>query len=704
MAFTVLLLVSLLASCGALLSGGDPAPREAEQLPWSALLSVDRDALLDNLIPDENLVEELRRESPDSPFAAAVALEQRGLPEAARRIYLLERDHATAPWNGYSAVRLASIAADRRQWLAAEGHSSQAVEMAPEFADGWYLLGEALYRQEQYSTLMELVARIPHGSITHFHRHSPETLAAEALLWRAVATYQLELQSEDALDEAFRAAFLTVPAGQIHTRLYLYLVHRSGALQRFSRDTATLMEVVYRAAVGEAGEAWRLIRRIDPGEFAELAATHPALVATLRRAHGGAGAAGEQWLRRAADQDSPGATALLLADVLESRGNRSEAMEVLWGAGLFRDWVQGAIRQQRALPEALEMLRDAGAPEEDLVLLTDRLLPAMIRSGQWDAIEALYHGVPEEMEGLRAHLAVVTTMAQRAGLLAVHDDDQRLAPALRQDPLSFFHLAGHMLHGTPVETAVSFLEDEPRDTWPPAFQYAGALLLGGLVEESRAIAMRAAEDAAKAPAALMFARRAARHGYASLALDVARRAVNRGDLAVHLDDIPLLYPRPFAPEIEMAAADYRVSAAVFYGLLREESHFNPVARSPVGAMGLAQIMPATGEDLQRRLGWTTVDLLSVSENVRMGAFYLDYLAEQLPDSPVLPLAAYNAGLGRGRTWSREFQDLPPLLQIEALPFIETRWYLRRIAVSAGWYHYLLTGENPAEHQAIISIP
>ncbi len=190
------------------------------------------------------------------------------------------------------------------------------------------------------------------------------------------------------------------------------------------------------------------------------------------------------------------------------------------------------------------------------------------------------------------------------------------------------------------------------------------------------------------------ARRLARLGHHSAALDLARRSVARGEgLSLTADDLTVLYPPAFRQEIAAAAQRYDVPAALLTALVREESHFRRDARSHVGAYGLAQLMPATADDVIRRLDIAPLDLSNPDDNLRLGAYYLDYLEEHL-SVPVIQLAAYNAGLGRGRRWIDEFGDLPPILQIESLPFIETRWYVRRIAVSAAMYQWIADGTPP----------
>jgi soluble lytic murein transglycosylase len=154
----------------------------------------------------------------------------------------------------------------------------------------------------------------------------------------------------------------------------------------------------------------------------------------------------------------------------------------------------------------------------------------------------------------------------------------------------------------------------------------------------------------------------------------------------------LIYPIPYRTELQDAADRYEVPVHLLTALVREESHFRPIARSPVGAQGLGQIMPATADDIRRRMDWPDADVSRPADNLFMSAYYLDYLSEQI-ESPVLRLAAYNAGLGRGRRWQSAFGDLPPILQVEALPFVETRWYLRRIVVSHAVYRERLLGDD-----------
>jgi soluble lytic murein transglycosylase len=161
--------------------------------------------------------------------------------------------------------------------------------------------------------------------------------------------------------------------------------------------------------------------------------------------------------------------------------------------------------------------------------------------------------------------------------------------------------------------------------------------------------------------------------------------------------LKVVFPFPYR-DILMAEADRaNVDPYLLAGLVRQESSFNPKARSWVGATGLSQIMPATGEWLAPGAGVSSFDpsLLSVPEiNLRMGSRYLRDQLRRYGGKRDLALAAYNAGPSRADRWRRElgYGGDPDVFR-ERIPFDETRKYVKVVLRNAAIYRRLYGGER-----------
>lgn len=95
--------------------------------------------------------------------------------------------------------------------------------------------------------------------------------------------------------------------------------------------------------------------------------------------------------------------------------------------------------------------------------------------------------------------------------------------------------------------------------------------------------------------------------------------------------------RDLLPLIEKAAEEGRIEPALLVGIVRTESNFRADARSPVGAQGLTQVMPATGR--AKKCG----NLDDPEENLRCGARVLASFLEHYRGDLYLGLSGYNAG-------------------------------------------------------------
>jgi len=146
--------------------------------------------------------------------------------------------------------------------------------------------------------------------------------------------------------------------------------------------------------------------------------------------------------------------------------------------------------------------------------------------------------------------------------------------------------------------------------------------------------------------------------------------------------------------------DLPVSPELALSIARRESEFNFTVGSPVGALGLMQLMPATAQEVAGQMGLPYSRARLTSDwpyNARLGAQYLADLTEMFGASPVMIAAGYNAGPSRPRTWMAQRGD-PRLGEvdvidwIEMIPFTETRNYVMRVTESLPVYRARLTGQ------------
>jgi tetratricopeptide (TPR) repeat protein len=147
--------------------------------------------------------------------------------------------------------------------------------------------------------------------------------------------------------------------------------------------------------------------------------------------------------------------------------------------------------------------------------------------------------------------------------------------------------------------------------------------------------------------------------------------VGRADLNL---DLRLRFPPAFAGAVFRASEEESLSAPFIWSIMRQESGYNPAARSRAGALGLLQLMVPTASRLAGRP--LTEDALPDPDlNVRLGARYLRRLAREFGDlRPVA--AAYNSGEEAVRRWIAPRPRIDDLW-VELIPYWETRGYVKQ---------------------------
>jgi soluble lytic murein transglycosylase len=153
--------------------------------------------------------------------------------------------------------------------------------------------------------------------------------------------------------------------------------------------------------------------------------------------------------------------------------------------------------------------------------------------------------------------------------------------------------------------------------------------------------------------------------------------------------LDILYPRPYLEELSKTLKNEALDPIVVLSLIRQESVFNPLARSPVGARGLMQLMPATARRFRRSV--REKQLASPNINIELGTKYFNNLLKRYDGNLVYVLSAYNAGESRVERWRNLYFDTDEtiLKNIEAIPFLETRNYVKLIFRNIFFYKLLI---------------
>ncbi len=159
-----------------------------------------------------------------------------------------------------------------------------------------------------------------------------------------------------------------------------------------------------------------------------------------------------------------------------------------------------------------------------------------------------------------------------------------------------------------------------------------------------------------------------------------------------------VFPRPYSELVTRAERELLLPRGVLWAVMRQESAFRPAARSPVGAVGLLQLMPQTAEKVAAELGekLEMQTLTQAHQSVRLAARYLRKLLDTFEGNLPLALAAYNAGPRAVARWLASGEALPLDLFVARIPYEETRGYVGRVLANAARYAYLEGGEGAVQ--------
>lgn len=152
--------------------------------------------------------------------------------------------------------------------------------------------------------------------------------------------------------------------------------------------------------------------------------------------------------------------------------------------------------------------------------------------------------------------------------------------------------------------------------------------------------------------------------------------------------VELYYPLAFRDAVVQAARREGLPPAMVFGIVHQESGFDPRAKSRSGALGLMQVMPATGREVAKQLGlpFAVGRLTEPDYSLRLGTHYFRRMLGLFWGREELALASYNGGPGRiSRLWKAAGPEPELDRFVEGLEIEETRNYVKRILVLSDSY-------------------
>ncbi len=148
---------------------------------------------------------------------------------------------------------------------------------------------------------------------------------------------------------------------------------------------------------------------------------------------------------------------------------------------------------------------------------------------------------------------------------------------------------------------------------------------------------------------------------------------------INTQTLKYIYPTPY--EKTFARLAKQVDPLLTFSVAKQESAFNPYARSPANARGLLQILPSTAKIYEPK---SHKFLYDIDTNVEVGGKILADLIARLGRTDHA-LAAYNAGFNRVENWKKRYTTDNGILFIDLIPYSETRGYVANVLRNHYWY-------------------
>jgi soluble lytic murein transglycosylase len=226
----------------------------------------------------------------------------------------------------------------------------------------------------------------------------------------------------------------------------------------------------------------------------------------------------------------------------------------------------------------------------------------------------------------------------------------------------------------------------------PDYRTAAILSRAGLLSDAAFYARRLSATFRRDPAPALLAARASEaaddpSSSATIMSSYFGSYLERPATGLPEDFWRLAYPRAYWTEVVAAAARHHVDPLLMIALSRQESHFERTIKSPVGAIGLFQIMPYTAVQLDPSfpLDRAEEQLTKPDVAAELAARHLEQDLALFNGALAPAIASYNADKERVREWWAAAKALPEELFVESIPYLQTRAYVRQVLANYGMY-------------------
>ena len=158
---------------------------------------------------------------------------------------------------------------------------------------------------------------------------------------------------------------------------------------------------------------------------------------------------------------------------------------------------------------------------------------------------------------------------------------------------------------------------------------------------------------------------------------LARNAMDELTIKPPFDDLRwrLVYPLHYYETIETVKRNN--NPIILESILKEESHFNPMAKSFAGASGLMQIMPTTYLEIAKNYNISD-EILNPDSNIKAASIYYENLKKVLGNKDLYAISAYNGGIGSVTGWMSKLTYSDTDEYVEQIPYPETKNYVKKV--------------------------